>query len=92
MTFHCPHCGESVRTGAASCPACGSDADTGWGEDADSAGLYAGVPDEMGEDDYQDFLARELPQHATTRARWRVRWPLLVAALVILLLLLALLR
>ena len=34
-TEACPNCDAPVRVGALACPSCGSDADTGWSDDAD---------------------------------------------------------
>ena len=47
-TFTCPHCGEELAQNASFCPECGSDAETGWSEFADYAGLD--LPDEAEED------------------------------------------
>jgi hypothetical protein len=65
-TFACPHCGHAVQLGALSCPGCGSDAQSGWSEEADawSGDLPVGYGEDSGEedeeeDDYQDFLRRE---------------------------------
>jgi hypothetical protein len=58
--FLCPNCGETVRVGAPSCPSCGSDEKTGWGEDAEQGGAdYGG--DYGGQEDfnYADFIKRE---------------------------------
>ena len=56
-TFPCPNCGETVRHRAKACPHCGSDADTGWSAEAETAGF--GV-DDFDENDYDDFIAREM--------------------------------
>lgn len=42
--FTCPNCGEQVPGGALSCPACGSDEETGWSEDAAYDDLDLPVP------------------------------------------------
>jgi hypothetical protein len=42
-TFACPHCGAAVPVGASACPACGSDENTGWSEEAEFAHL---LPDD----------------------------------------------
>ena len=51
----CPHCGVEVPPNSKSCPACGSDEQTGWSEQAhcDSFDL----PDDNF--DYDDFVKRE---------------------------------
>ncbi len=51
----CPHCGAEVPPEAKVCPACGSDEQTGWSDDAYTGGL--GLPEEKF--DYDDFVARE---------------------------------
>lgn len=58
--FTCPHCGADVPVGAPACRECGSDAETGWSEDADvwSADIPTGY-DEEDEFDYEGFVARE---------------------------------
>jgi hypothetical protein len=90
-TFTCPHCGADVPVGSLVCRECGSDDETGWAEDAHvwQAGIPAGYD---GEDDfdYDAFVARELPQHATDSTGSALRkWAWAVA---IALLCLALLR
>jgi hypothetical protein len=60
--FECPHCGESVPARALACPGCGSDAKSGWSEDADVWG--GDIPTGHGDDDddgfdYEEFLKRE---------------------------------
>jgi uncharacterized membrane protein YvbJ len=51
----CPNCGAEVPRNAKACPACGSDEQTGWSEEARADGL--GLPDQ--EFDYDDFVSRE---------------------------------
>jgi len=67
-TFPCPHCGATVAVGALACAECGSDAQSGWSEDAEAwAGdLPAGYGDDSSDDEdgdeqreYEDFLRRE---------------------------------
>ncbi len=71
-TFPCPHCGAQVASGALACAACGSDAQSGWSEDAEAwAGDlpvgYGATGDDDEEDeedgdeqaDYEDFLRNE---------------------------------
>lgn len=49
-TFTCPNCGEEVPAGAAACPACGSDEDTGWSDAAEYDGLDLPDPDDNDDD------------------------------------------
>jgi hypothetical protein len=75
-TFVCPHCGADVAVGAASCRECGSDAETGWSQDADV--WEAGIPAGYGSDDdfdYDEFIEQELPEKRTINAgRELSRW------------------
>ncbi len=59
--FDCPHCGNAVPAKALACPACGSDASSGWSDDADAwagdlPGGYDGDDDDF---DYEETLRRE---------------------------------
>jgi hypothetical protein len=59
-TFPCPHCGADVSVKAKFCRACGSDAESGWSDEAD-LGL-ADIPSGYGghEDfDYTEYIERE---------------------------------
>jgi hypothetical protein len=51
----CPNCGAEVPRKAKACPACGSDEQTGWSQEAETSGLD--LPDE--EFDYDEFAKRE---------------------------------
>ncbi len=51
----CPNCGADVPPNARACPACGSDEQTGWSEQACEDAL--GLPDESF--DYEEFTRRE---------------------------------
>jgi hypothetical protein len=51
----CPNCGAGVPRNAKACPACGSDEQTGWSDEAQTGGL--GLADE--EFDYDEFVERE---------------------------------
>ena len=51
----CPNCGAEVPPDAKACPACGSDEQTGWSEQARYDNLD--LPDENF--DYDDFVKRE---------------------------------
>ncbi|MEM1355760.1 MAG: zinc ribbon domain-containing protein [Planctomycetota bacterium] len=76
--FACPNCGEEVPTNALSCPACGSDDETGWSEEAayDDLDLPAYADDE---------------QPAGAGRGWRGVYAWVVAPLIIVFLLWALL-
>ena len=80
--FDCPHCGEPVEVGALSCRACGSDAETGWSEEAAEweTDTSTGYADED-EFDYADFVRREFPDQApATPLRQSVlRWAIATA-------------
>ncbi len=84
-TRPCPHCGADVLIGAAACRSCGSDANTGWAEDAAARGvdLPAGYGGEE-EFDYDEFLAQEFGR--TRGGRRVVPWRRIgVAAIVVVL-------
>jgi zinc-ribbon domain len=51
----CPCCGAEVPRNAKACPKCGADENTGWSEEAGTAGLD--LPDE--DFDYEEFVKRE---------------------------------
>jgi len=51
----CPHCGYHVPAGARACPACGSDDETGWSEEAQANRL--GLPSDQF--DYDQFVREE---------------------------------
>ena len=68
-TFPCPHCGEPVPAGSSFCRECGSDAGTGWSEEAEIDGLD--LPEPMGDVEYEEFLAREFPSRSARDADWR---------------------
>ena len=65
----CPHCGAPLPGRARFCRECGSDADMGWRDE--DASLE--IPDEYGEEEYQEFLRRELPGAAAPPRRKRDR-------------------
>jgi hypothetical protein len=59
-TFPCPHCGANVSVRARFCRECGSDAESGWSDEAD-LGL-ADIPSGYGRDnefDYNEYIDRE---------------------------------
>ncbi len=39
LRFPCPSCGEPVERGAAACPHCGADEETGWSDEIEYDGL-----------------------------------------------------
>ena len=59
----CPNCGADVPPNAKACPACGSDDQTGWSDDARAAGLD--LPE--AEFDYEDFVKREFGDPSPAR-------------------------
>ncbi len=52
----CPVCGDDVPPGAAACPGCGADDETGWNEEATASD---GLSLPGGDFDYDDFVRRE---------------------------------
>jgi len=78
----CPNCGAEIPCRARACPACGSDEQTGWSEDARREEL--GLPDENF--DYEDFVQREFggknPVPRGQRWHWWLVAVLLLAAIV----------
>ena len=89
--FTCPHCGAEVPARALACAECGSDAGTGWSEQAsDWAGdLPAGYGDDS-DFDYEEALRSEglAPGGRPSRAALRRRAVVAVAVLLIVCLLL----
>lgn len=81
--LHCRHCGAEVAARASFCRECGSDAATGWSEEAENGGLD--LPQPFSDREYQDFVAREWGEGAGRR---RPSWGALVAAALVALLLL----
>lgn len=77
-TFPCPNCGAQVRKGASACRECGSDASTGWAEDADSLGvdLPAGYRREEDDEgfDYENWLRKETASIGGLPAWRNPRW------------------
>ena len=94
-TFSCAHCGADVAAGSPACPECGSDAGTGWSEEASD---WAGeLPSGYGDDpdfDYEEALLSEglAPDGRRSRASRRRRWVVTLSVLLILCLLLWLVR
>jgi hypothetical protein len=73
--FDCPHCGAQLPADAKFCRQCGASDDSGWNEEDELAPGDLGIGYE-GEDDfdYDDFVAREFPQHAEARRRPAAGW------------------
>lgn len=74
--FVCANCGARLPADAHFCRACGASAGSGWpSEDDDGDQDDPEWQDEAGDEDedYQEFLSREFPQHAEpdTSTRWR---------------------
>jgi len=83
----CPNCGAVVPPRALACPECGSDERTGWADDDEIETASLDLPDlEMSDEDYEDFLARDLGERPRRRAPL---WILIVVVLTVLALLLA---
>lgn len=75
-TFPCPHCGAEVRQGAKVCRACGSDADTGWQDEATIEYTSVDLPDGHREGGSDELPPARLP-------RWVVVTALLMAVLLV---------
>ena len=78
-SFDCPHCGNAVPAKALACPACGSDASSGWSDEADAwAGDLPGGYDEEDDDSLQNVQTKRkkdensIPQSLTTTASAQV--------------------
>ncbi|MGE0606380.1 MAG: zinc ribbon domain-containing protein [Pirellulales bacterium] len=64
--FACPHCGETVASGARFCRACGAD-ETTWTEGSIDAGQLQEAGYDADDDfDYDDYLRREFPDDAAS--------------------------
>jgi hypothetical protein len=60
----CPHCGAAVPRGAAACPECGSDEETGWVDDETLDHAAADIPDAYDPDLWEeDGRKRERREH-----------------------------
>ena len=77
----CPNCGAAVPANATACPACGSDEQTGWSEQAHSADL--GLPDE--EFDYSEFVQREFSTQPKPHGMHWFWWSIALLLLAVLL-------
>ena len=85
-SFTCSHCGATVPAKALACPECGSDAQTGWSEEAESfAGEIPTGYDEDPDFDYEEAL-REAELAADGRpSRAQLRRRRVIAVCVLLL-------
>ena len=54
--FTCPNCGAAVAVGKKACRECGSDANTGWQDQADIDYASVDLPDGYRDDDVRDEL------------------------------------
>ena len=91
----CPHCDARVPPRAPACPACGSDARSGWSDDADAwagdlpGGYGGGDDDEFDDEAYQEFLRAEgladdgIPSAAARRRAWLTVVVLLLVACIL---------
>lgn len=80
----CPHCGAPVPKGRKFCRACGSDASTGFAEDADEAGIE--LPEELSDEQYQQVVKREVEApkaDPTTHYQWILWITLIVLAFIV---------
>lgn len=59
--FVCPHCGAELPPDATFCRQCGASEESGWGDEFDGD---VATEDEF---DYDDFVAREFPDHVPHR-------------------------
>jgi hypothetical protein len=86
-SFTCSHCGATVPARALACPECGSDAETGWSEEAESfAGEIPTGYDEDPDFDYEEALreAQLAADGRPSRAQRRRRRLLAVTLLLLL--------
>ena len=80
--FTCTHCGADVAPKATFCRECGSDASTGWSDDAEASGQALPGEEEF---DYDEFLDREFgggSVKTSARRRSRLFWMIILVPLV----------
>lgn len=81
--FVCPNCGGEVRIGSIGCPHCGSDDQTGWSDEAETAALD--LPGGYsGEDafDYDRFVREEFGTRPSRRKLSRALREVLIGMVV----------
>ena len=83
--FVCPNCGAELRSDATFCRHCGASDDAGWGGDEDSHNAEGyGEWEDDPTFDYDEFVAREFPDHASPKPRRRSSQSIVVAVVVLL--------
>jgi hypothetical protein len=90
--FICPCCGAELPLSADFCRDCGASADSVWNTDEDVTDDVSDF-DQDDEFDYEDYLRREFPDHASARPApgpHRVFFALIVIVVCLLLLLMSL--
>lgn len=83
----CPNCGQAVPPGAAACPLCGSDSETGWSDNTYLDGID--MPDDF---DYGAAAEKEFGRSEKPRGMFRGTWQAAVGAVVLALFVLGMLR
>ncbi len=79
--MECPHCGARVPRGAAACPECGSDDETGWADGEEQAYAEVDIPDAYDPDQWEkDAAARDASAGARTAVVVALVGSLLLAA------------
>ena len=73
--FVCPNCGADVATDASSCRECGASGESGWEDSPEDA-----IEDEF---EYDEFLAREFPEHASQSPAQQLRRAAVVTIVVL---------
>jgi len=89
-TITCPHCDATVPASAPACPECGSDAQTGWSEDAEAwvGDLPTGYDDDADFDEQDTLRSLGLAgdgrpsREEIRRRRLAAVWVLLLACIV----------
>ena len=76
----CPNCGAEVPPNARACPACGSDEETGWSDEAQVSGLDLPDPDF----NYDEFVKREFGKEGPKPRGIPWFWWVIALALVVL--------
>lgn len=77
----CPNCGADLATGAVFCRECGASEDSGWNDDViDTEAGYC----EDEDFDYDDFIRREFPGHASPPTNISLKRFLMITLVVLL--------